>query len=91
MNLLITRLVPGVGLPRRPITAVIPEQADQQGHRKRRGLATRYDNLAVSYRGAVVLRAITLWFKKSGDTPNKCREYHRQPAAVFRGRPISSG
>jgi transposase len=26
-----------------------------------RGLATRYDKLAITYRGGVVLRAITLW------------------------------
>lgn len=79
----------------RGIVAVIPEPADQQGHRKRRGtrggrpvdydrddykgrnvvergfnetkqwrgLATRYDKLALTYRGGVVLRAITLWLK----------------------------
>jgi putative transposase len=34
-----------------------------------RGLATRYDRLAVIYRGAAVLRAITLWLKRLGDTP----------------------
>ena len=28
-----------------------------------RGLATRYDKLALTYRGGVVLRAITLWLK----------------------------
>lgn len=28
-----------------------------------RGLATRYDKLAVVYRGAAVLRAITIWLK----------------------------
>ena len=28
-----------------------------------RGLATRYDKLAPTYRGGVVLRAITLWLK----------------------------
>lgn len=79
----------------RGIIAVIPEPADQQGHRKRRGarggrpvgydyddykgrnvvergfnetkqwrgLATRYDKLALTYRGGAVLRAITLWLK----------------------------
>ncbi|MBO0811863.1 MAG: transposase, partial [Microlunatus sp.] len=26
-----------------------------------RGIATRYDKLATVYRGAVVLRAITIW------------------------------
>ena len=30
-------------------------------HKQWRGLATRYDKLAVVYRGAVVLRAITIW------------------------------
>lgn len=34
-----------------------------------RGLATRYDRLATVYRGAAVLRAITLWLKRLGDTP----------------------
>jgi putative transposase len=34
-----------------------------------RGLATRYDKLALTYRGAAVLRAITLWTKELGDTP----------------------
>ncbi len=34
-----------------------------------RGLATRYDRLAITYRGAAVLRAITLWLKRLGDTP----------------------
>ena len=34
-----------------------------------RGLATRYDKLAIVYRAAAVLRAITLWLKRLGDTP----------------------
>jgi transposase len=34
-----------------------------------RGLATRYDKLALIYRGGAVLRAITLWLKRLGDTP----------------------
>ena len=34
-----------------------------------RGLATRYDKLAIVYRGAAVLRAITLWLKRLRDTP----------------------
>ena len=33
-------------------------------HKQWRGLATRYDKLAVVYRGAVVLRAITLWLRQ---------------------------
>ena len=72
---------------------MIPQPADQIGHRKKRGsaggrppafdakaykgrnviersfndhkqwrgIATRYDKLATVYRGAVVLRAITIW------------------------------
>ena len=34
-----------------------------------RGLATRYDKLALTYRGGAILRAITLWLKRLGDTP----------------------
>lgn len=34
-----------------------------------RGLATRYDKLALTYRGGAVLRAVTLWLKQLGDTP----------------------
>jgi putative transposase len=34
-----------------------------------RGLATRYDKLAFVYRGAAVLRAITLWLPHLSDTP----------------------
>jgi transposase len=34
-----------------------------------RALATRYDKLALTYRGGVVLRAITIWLKHLGDTP----------------------
>ncbi|MGJ9423440.1 IS5/IS1182 family transposase, partial [Aeromicrobium sp. CF3.5] len=32
-------------------------------HKQWRGIATRYDKLAVTYRGGVVLRAITIWLK----------------------------
>lgn len=85
----------------RGITAVIPEPADQAGHRKRRGsrggrppafdaidyrgrnvvergfnllkqwrgLATRYDKLAIVYRSAVVLHAVTTWTKALSDAP----------------------
>ncbi len=88
-------------LRERRIVAVIPEPADQQGHRKRRGsrggrppmfdrvdyrgrnvvergfcevkqwrgLATRYDKLAVTYRGGVVLKTIVTWLRALGDTP----------------------
>ena len=79
----------------RGVTTVIPEPADQIGHRKNRGsrggrpvnfnatdyknlnvverafnklknwrgLATRYDKYAITYRGSVVLAAIVLWLK----------------------------
>jgi transposase len=33
-------------------------------HKQWRGLATRYDKLATTYRGGVVLRAITLWLRQ---------------------------
>lgn len=84
----------------RGIVAVIPEPADQIGHRKNkgsrggrpvsydiedyknrnvverffnrmknwRGLASRYDKHAVTYRGGVVLAGILLWLQL-GDTP----------------------
>ena len=32
-------------------------------HKQWRGLATRYDKLSIVYRGAAVLRAITIWLK----------------------------
>ena len=38
-------------------------------HKQWRGLATRYDKLAAVYRGGVVLRAITIGLRRSGDTP----------------------
>lgn len=34
-----------------------------------RGIATRYDKLAVTYRDGIILRAITIWLKPLGDTP----------------------
>jgi transposase len=34
-----------------------------------RGLATRYDKLAITYRAAAVLRAITIWTAHLSDTP----------------------
>ena len=34
-----------------------------------RGLATRYDKLALTYRGGVVLGAIISWLRELGDTP----------------------
>jgi transposase len=78
------------------IKTVIPQRADEIGHRTRRGsgggrppafdpvaykcrnvversfndhkqwrgIATRYDKLATNYRGALVLRAITLWLRE---------------------------
>jgi len=38
-------------------------------HKQWRRIATRYDKLAATYRGGVVLRAITLWLNHSGDMP----------------------
>lgn len=90
-----------VHLRKRGIRSVIPEPADQQGNRKRRGsrggrpvgydqddyrgrnvierrfchlkqwrgLATRYDKLALVYRAAVVLKAVIAWTKTLSDTP----------------------
>jgi transposase InsO family protein len=87
-------------LRRRRVVAVIPEPADQQGHRTRRGsrggrppafdrldyrnrnvvergfctvkhwrgLATRYDQLAITFRGGAVLKAIVTWLRALGDT-----------------------
>lgn len=34
-----------------------------------RGLATRYDKLALTYRAAAVLAAVITWTKELGDTP----------------------
>jgi transposase len=34
-----------------------------------RGLATRYDKLAITYRGGVVLAAIVTWLRALRDTP----------------------
>ena len=34
-----------------------------------RGLATRYDKLAITYRAAVTLCAILTWLRQLGDTP----------------------
>jgi putative transposase len=53
-------------LRRRGIGAVIPEPADQIGHRKRRGAKggrpVTYD--PITYRGGVVLAAITIWLRE---------------------------
>jgi transposase len=59
-----------------------PPAFDQQDYRARnvverrfcqvkqwRGLATRYDKLALTYRGGVVLNAIITWSQALGDTP----------------------
>jgi transposase len=88
-------------LRERRIVAVIPEPADQQGHRKRRGsrggrpaafdrhdyrqrnvvergfctikqwrgLAIRYDKLALTFRGGVVLKAVLTWLQALEDWP----------------------
>jgi transposase len=34
-----------------------------------RGLATRYDKLALTFRGGAALNAIVIWFRALGDTP----------------------
>ncbi len=34
-----------------------------------RGLATRYDKLAVIFRGGAILRSIIIWLTTKGDTP----------------------
>jgi len=34
-----------------------------------RGLATRYDKLALTYRGGTVLGAIITWLRELGDAP----------------------
>jgi hypothetical protein len=41
------------------------------------GIATRYDKLAVIYRGGAILRAITIWLKPLGDTPAGCPSCQR--------------
>jgi putative transposase len=58
---------------RRPGRPILFDAADYRGRnvvergfcetKQWRGLATRYDKLAIVYRGAAVLRAITLWLK----------------------------
>lgn len=90
-------------LRQRGITTVIPERADQIGHRQRRGstggrpvtfdtetyknrnaverafahikqwrgLATRYDNHVLIYRGALVLHSIIRWLNEIRDTPEQ--------------------
>ena len=40
-----------------------------QAFKQWRAIATRYDKLAITYSGGVVLRAITIWLKVLGDTP----------------------
>lgn len=88
-------------LRRRAITTVIPEPADQQRHRKRRGrrggrpvsydrhlykrrntverainlfknwrgIATRYDKLAQTFRAGIMLATACIWLRTLGDTP----------------------
>jgi transposase len=50
--------------PRRPCVVDCSLNAVKQW----RGLATRYDKLALTYRGGAVLRAITSWLRQQGDT-----------------------
>jgi hypothetical protein len=37
--------------------------------KQRRGIATRYDTLAIVFRAAIVLNAVITWTKTSSDTP----------------------
>ena len=63
--------------PRRPPTAF--DSGDYRGRnvverrfnplKQWRGLATRYDKLAIVYRSAVVLHAVVTWTKTLSDTP----------------------
>lgn len=34
-----------------------------------RGLATRYDKLAITYRAGLLIRAVVMWLQALGDTP----------------------
>jgi hypothetical protein len=54
-------------LRNRGIVAVIPEPRDQR-LKQWRGLATRYDKLAIVYRAAAVLAAVITWLRHLGDT-----------------------
>ena len=44
----------------RHIRTIIPERSDQQRHRRYRG-RTRYDKLAVVFRGGAIVRSIFIW------------------------------
>ena len=63
----------GTGRPRtKPDRTMADKAYASKANRKllrERGIATRYDKLAVNYRGGVILRAITIWLKAVGDTP----------------------
>ena len=107
-------------LDARGVTAVIPERADPQGHRHRRGsaggrpvsydraryqdhnviersyeqlkqwrgLATRYDKLAVIFRGGAILRSIVPWLRSLvADTRQHPRRRGSQ-AGRSRKRPV---
>ena len=55
-------------------------------HKQWRGIATRYDKLAATYRGGVVLRAITIWLNPLGNTPSPpgaspAHRHRRRPTA----------
>ncbi|KXZ59118.1 hypothetical protein Mlaev_02407 [Microbacterium laevaniformans] len=45
-------------------------------------MATRYDKLALTYRGGVVLRAITIWLKALRDTPYVTADTHFDHARI---------
>ena len=63
----------GLGRPRTRPDRVRGDEAYSsraiRSHLSQRGIPTRYDKLALTYRGGAVLRAITIWSKELGDTP----------------------
>lgn len=56
-------------------------------HKQWRGIATRYDKLATVYRGAVVLRAITIWLT-TADTCPSCAGARPLTVATVRRCPL---
>lgn len=81
----IHQLVDGRGRPL--VIAVTPGQAGDSpmlqpllAHKQWRGLATRYDKLAVVYRGGVALRAITIWLANKETRPSSTHTTTRGPA-----------
>ena len=52
-----------------PTAAATSSSADSTTPSSSAALPNRDDNLAITYRGGVVLRAITPWLQALGDTP----------------------